>query len=208
MCPPGALPLGEAPPIIVASLMRSGTHLVIDLILNNLASYRRDPLYVDFDAYMFEGHDPAALSRMGGCVVKTHVPQRPLDQAAMEVLKKIAKRSLVIIPIREPEGIEASLRKWEGKHCHRDIAEQQRELLAFWLEFDPMVVRFADLLVPELMQDFLTEVTRRLALPLLPKGYCPIVAASSRPRTLMDKLLTRTQGYKTAVVNTTVGYKL
>ena len=46
-CPPGLLrnSKNDLPNLVVATFPRCGTHLLIDLILNNFSLYRQNPLY-------------------------------------------------------------------------------------------------------------------------------------------------------------------
>ena len=47
-------------------MMRSGTHLLIDLILNNFAALRTSPLYIDADRFLREsGSSKELLFQIG-----------------------------------------------------------------------------------------------------------------------------------------------
>ena len=47
VAPPGVPVTQDRPNIVVATPKRSGTHVLIDILLNNLPAYRRRPLYVE-----------------------------------------------------------------------------------------------------------------------------------------------------------------
>src|SRR5579859_7066083 len=86
-CPPAPLVNGEGSLIIVCSLMRSGTHLLLDAMFNNLPALRRRPLFVDFDAYERTGLPVSAFASATGMVIKTHYPQTPLKEEYASALR-------------------------------------------------------------------------------------------------------------------------
>ncbi len=208
VCPPGPLPTGPLPPIVVSSLMRSGTHLAIDLLLNNLAGYRQEPLYLDFDAYLYEGFSPLALQAVGSSLVKTHIAQRPFDEESAQALHQLAHRGLVIIPVRSPANIRKSMARWGYPLTEADILQQHQQQLRFWKDHEPILVEFNDLLDPRQAALFLAAVRRRLGLPPAPPAPAPIVAGSSRMRNLWRKLRTRIQASRAPILNTTLGFRL
>ncbi|MDB6069989.1 MAG: pgi [Verrucomicrobiales bacterium] len=208
ICPPGPIPTGPLPPIVVSSLMRSGTHLVIDLLLNNIPEYRQEPLYIDFDSYIYEGYSPQALLTAGSTLVKTHVAQRPFSRAYTDVLRRLGSKGLVIIPIRDLSKIRKSMNKWGYNVCEASLEEQYRSQMTFWNDNQPLLVPFAHLLDPAKAREFLNAVTQRLSLPPLPEDKPIVVAGKSRPRNLWRKLRTRLQASKAPILNTTVGFRL
>lgn len=208
MCPPGPLPTGPLPPLIVSSLMRTGTHLLIDLLLNNIQGYRQSPLYLDFDAYTFEGFASAPLLEVGSCVVKTHVAHRPFNPETGDLLRALADRSVVIIPMRQPEKIYKSMATWGYQASPEEFAGLQARHLAFWKGHDPILVEFDHLLNPEKAAKILALIRDRAGLPPDQGTALPFVAGSSRARNLFRKLRTRIQGCKAPRFNTTVGFKL
>src|SRR4051812_42875729 len=76
--PPAVLPSADGPLIIVASMMRSGTHLLLDSMFNNFPPLRRTPLFVDFDSYERQALPVDPLRSLRGAVIKTHYPETPL----------------------------------------------------------------------------------------------------------------------------------
>jgi hypothetical protein len=202
MCPPGPVPLGEHPPIIISSLMRSGTHLLMDLLLNNLPEYRQEPLYVDFDQYVFRGHDRSRLLRAGSCLIKTHAAQRPFDESVQEFLRDLGARGLVIIPQRSLDAVRASMAKWS-----RPLADEvEDKQILIWQGMEPLMVDFQDLLDLEAARALLETVRSRLGLPAA--GNPPVLAAGSTSQVLWDKLQTRLRGARAGRLNTTIGYRL
>jgi hypothetical protein len=188
--------------------MRSGTHLVIDLLLNNVAGYRQSPLYLDYDSYIFEGFCEEALLNAGSCVVKTHVAHRPFDQHAGNTLKALAERGVVIIPVRDPEKIHRSMINFGYHASPGEFAALHARHLEFWKGHDPVLVNFEDLLNPGKAGKFLAEVRERAGLDAAAKAAVPFVALASRTTNLLRKLRTRIQGCKAPRINTSVGFKL
>lgn len=208
ICPPGPVPTGPRPPIIVSSLMRSGTHLAMDLLLNNLPEYRQDPLYIDFDSYVYEGFSPQSLLGAGSTLIKTHVAQRPFGRAYTDVLRRIGAKGLVVIPVRETSKIRLSMNKWGYDVTDAGLEEHHRSQLEFWKEQRPILIPFAHLLDPEKARDFLQTVRQRLCLDPPPENTPTVVAGRSRPKNLWRKLRTRLQASKAPILNTTVGFRL
>ena len=165
VCPPGPVPRGPSPPIIVSSLMRSGTHLTIDLLLNNLSSYRNNPLYIDFDRFVYEAHDPNTLTNAGSCIIKTHFRQRPFNQETLKLLESIASNGLVIIPTRDLAAAQASMKKWNFSPSLEKLQKDHDDQLIFWSSFNPLIIDFKDLLNPTKAISFLQDVRQRLRLP-------------------------------------------
>jgi len=188
--------------------MRSGTHLTMDLLLNNLPGYRQNPLFIDYDTYVYEGFSPSALLGTGSTIIKTHIIQRPFTATSAGILHQLGRRGLVIIPERDPAKIMASMSRFGYRASEAGILLQHTRQLEFWESFDPMVVPFDDVLDPQKSAVLLRRVRERLGLPAAPSGQFPVVAGSSRPLNLWRKLRTRLQGAAAPAINTTVGFKL
>jgi hypothetical protein len=208
VCPPGEAPTGQHPPIIVASLMRCGTHLTIDLLLNNLQPYRNKPLYVDFDRHVFEARDPAELMAAGSCIIKTHIQQRPFNQATLDLLKEIAAKGLVIIPVRKPSDTRSSLLQLNYLHSEDRLMRDHEQHVRFWSDFSPIFVDFSTLLDLEKASLFLKEVRCRLGLSEPEHAAQPIIASRSEWRVFWDKFQTRLLGARAKLINTTIGFKV
>ena len=208
VCPPGKIPTGPLPPILVSSLMRSGTHLVIDLLLNNLRSYRNEPLYVDFDRCVDDMGDPEELLNAGSCVIKTHVQQCSLDEPARHRLKQLAAPGLVIIPNRPLHDIQRSQHQLNQPQSEEQLVRDHQQHLEFWADFSPIVIDFKSLLDPAQATLFLQQVRQRLAIPEPAIPQATVTAARSDYGVFWDKFRTRIAGPKARVINTTIGYKV
>src|SRR5579883_635962 len=95
-CPPAALVSREGPVIIVPSIMRSGTHLLLDSLFNNFPTLRRTPLFIDFDAYERGALPVEPLASISGVVIKTHFPQISLSEPYASTLTALASRAFII----------------------------------------------------------------------------------------------------------------
>ena len=102
ICPPGKLRPGTAPLIVVVSIRRSGTHLLIDAILNNFAVYKRRPLYVSLDQYLLSGYPVEDLLACGGYIVTTHFPQTLSFDYESQV-RAVVQQATVLVPSRPIE---------------------------------------------------------------------------------------------------------
>ncbi len=207
VCPPGPIPTGVHAPIIVSSLMRSGTHLAIDLLLNNLWSYRNNPLYIDFDRLALDTPDPERIKTAGSCIIKTHVQQCAFDEKTRDLLKSIASKGLVVIPTRDLAATHSSLKKWNQSFSLEKLKRDHSEHLDFWKEFFPIVVDFKDLLDPARAGLFLRDVRQRLDLPDDESPADVITASGLELRIFWSKLHTRLVGSDAGLINTTIGFK-
>lgn len=206
VAPPGRLPQGAAPPVVVASLMRSGTHLLIDLILNNFAAYRHTPLYVDADAWFRAGNPPSDLASLEGCVVKTHFPQLrdgASGPAAEAALDRLATRAVVFQPRRDSDPVFDSLQRF-GYRGDRAAFEAERESFeSFWAKYDPVILEFADLADPASSHQCLLEMAEVLHQP--PPATPVLSPAKSDARSILwSKALTRLLGRRARRINTSI----
>lgn len=206
-CPPGSLVSSETPLIIVPSLMRSGTHLLLDSMFNNFPALRRKPLFIDLDAYERAALPVGPLARINGAIIKTHHPQTPLAGPYLEALKNLAQRAFVISPRRPATQIRKSLDKWELHATEAEFAEVISRMDAFWGPFSPVTVEFSSLLKREGVASLVRIVADRTGLQPLPPEKL-VMPSSSRAGVYLDKLMTRLLGRGAPRINTTIGYRL
>ena len=188
--------------------MRSGTHLTIDLLLNNLSSYRNNPLYIDFDRFVYEAHDPNTLTNAGSCIIKTHFRQRPFTQETLKLLESIASNGLVIIPTRDLAATQASMKKWNFSPSLEKLQKDHDDQLIFWSRFNPLIIDFKDLLNPTKAISFLQDVRQRLHLPDSESPSILTLANGSNFEIMWNKMNTRLAGSHAKTINTTIGYKI
>ena len=206
-CPPAALVSGAGPIIIVASIMRSGTHLLLDAMFNNFPALRRLPLFVDFDAYERGTFPPAPLTFVTGTVIKTHFPHTPLMEPYAGILAGLAARAVVLRPSRPSADVRRSLAKWGHLHSAREFMEIEARFDEFWSPFSPLTVDFATLLQPGGIDSVIRSVAQRTGFKPH-RRELPVMPAQARWGVYCDKLLTRMLGYRAPRINTTIGYRL
>lgn len=205
-CPPAPVVSGIGPLIIVCSIMRSGTHLLLDSLFNNFPRLRRTPLFIDFDAYERGSHPLAPALGVTGAIVKTHYPQTPLKPAYAAALSAIATRAVVFKPTRPAMQVRHSLAKWEICMTNDEFAEMERRFDHFWAPFAPNIVEFSNLLDPNRIAELIQLVQERTGLE--PRAGRPMMPAHTRLGVYLDKALTRFFGCRVPRLNTTIGYRL
>jgi len=206
-CPPAPLIPGDGPLIIVPSLMRSGTHLLLDALFNNFPALRRWPLFVDFDACERVGRSPEPFATISGVTIKTHYPQVELTEPYVAALTAMAARALILTPRRPAVEIRKSLAKWGEKFTAEEFAEIERRFDAFWGPFSPVTMNFATLLDVGGIESLVSLVAERTGLAPNRKKT-PVMPARHRFGIYFDKVLTRLLGRNAPRVNTTIGYRL
>lgn len=203
VAPPGDLLVRDGQPVIVASLMRSGTHLAIDLLLNNFIALRRRPLYVDLDKYVLAGRTAYSVKQGGSYVVKTHFPQAAKMHKAADVCA-LARESSVLLVHRELTACSESLQRF-NTNCEVDeqIATRHRE---FWSHYNPLNIDFEEMVDAEKCKQLLGRISSHLGLPLRDKIILPR-GRNSRAAVYTDKALTRILGRRAWRVNTTISFR-
>lgn len=206
-CPPAPLKSSGGPTIVVASLMRSGTHLLLDTLFNNYSEFRRFPLFVDFDAYARKELPLEPLSSLRGVLIKTHYPETPLPSAYADALAAIASRSIVLTPTRNQDEVRTSLTKWGVDCTSNDFADIKTQFENFWTPFSPTLIPFTQLLDATGIQSVLLQLNQLTGLNCR-RLHSPVMPANLRLGVYIDKLLTRLAGSKAPRINTTIGYRL
>jgi hypothetical protein len=206
--PPGRLPTGgdgDARHLLVSSLPRSGTHLLIDLVLNNFRRYRRSPLYVNLDRWLAQGGSASELRRAPPLVLKAHLPA--FDPAPSETvlseLRDIAGQVSVVRPVRDLEEVFPSYRSMRPELSADQFAEEAAGFERFWEEIDAEVLRVPFARLVERPDDVVGELARHLDLRV-PKRVRPPRPKAHRFRIGTDKLLTRLVGARAPVINTSI----
>jgi hypothetical protein len=205
-CPPAAVVSGEGPVIIISSIMRSGTHLLLDSLFNNFPTLRRVPLFIDFDAYERASLPLDPMSAVTGVIVKTHYPQTPLKPAYAAALAAMAGRSVVFTPTRPATQVRHSLAKWDMCMTSEEFGELERRFDGFWAPYSPNVVQFSSLLDRERVTELMQLVQQRTGMK--PRSGQPVMPAHTRLGVYMDKALTRVLGCRVPRLNTTIGYRV
>ncbi len=205
--PPGKL--GECsslPLVVVSSFPRSGTHVLIDLILNNFPAYRRKPLYVNLDQYIGAGMDVEELIRIGGYVVKTHFPESTFSSSNRSEYEKVFAKAVILKPMRQDSDIFLSFQSMDSA---ARLESLERELMGFrnyWQEKDPIRFSFESLIDPDKTGEILAKLQEVLKCPRSKTIVFP-PNKNHRIRVYFRKWATRILGNKLGEVNTTVGFR-
>ncbi|WP_123785257.1 hypothetical protein [Pseudazoarcus pumilus] len=207
--PPGKLKArsnyNSIPHVIVASKRRSGTHLLIDTLLNNFEPFRRTPLYVNLDSYVVSGHTIESLNESGPYVIKTHYPQStdPRIADALEML--ISSGSKVIITDRKDSEILKSLEVFLPSLDENAARKSNHEFDIFWKDQDYLRIKFEDIINTFSYTEVVNSISDYLNIKhnesiIFPPGRSELIKA------MASKLLTRTLGRHAPVINTTIAF--
>jgi hypothetical protein len=191
--------------VLVPSLKRSGTHLLIDAILNNFARYKRRPLYVDIDHLL---SDPRAVDRVlacGGYVVKTHFPQVGPAVDRSNQLQRLISEAVVISPVRDPEAVFRSSMTFGSVADRAQFDAEAAAFADFWGRQKVHYVPFARLVDRDRYAEFIAGLGRWLGLTPNPRLILPF-RKHARTRLYVVKVLTRLLGHASPIVNTTIGF--
>lgn len=184
--------------------MRSGTHVLIDLILNNFDAYRREPLYVDLDHYLVTRDSAVSLLSCGSHILKTHHPGVPYTPEALDALRYLAENAFIVQPVRDLDEIFRSQAAW-GMTDRTAFSESVREFTGFWQPYPKLEVAFADLARPDRCREVVHALAAYLGQPLPAEIIFP-PRRNAKARVLMFKALTRLFGASSPVINTTIGF--
>jgi hypothetical protein len=209
VCPPGSLSAAPGRPIIVASMMRSGTHLLIDSMLNNCTTIRRTPLYIDLDQLLLQ-HTPeealALIKQAGAYLVKTHYPQLGgQEPGRAEFMKSLCDLGTAVTVNRDQRSVERSFAIFTDLESPVDLTEEYQRFGDFWSDHADVAIDFTDLTT----QWAPTMDRVWAATGLAPEG--PLrkpLPRSQRYRVYANKVLTRLLGRRAPVINTTIGFAL
>lgn len=215
-CPPGELVPNGNPGIIVATPPRSGTHVAINLLLNNLPSYRREPLYIELDALQRRRRLGNMIDQMQsgpGHVMKTHFPITFPPREELKVqMRKIAEANVVVVVRRDVDAIERSIKAWwsdeklKGGLAYfvENPRSETERFWSYWQDFEVLEVAFDDLLDPDAARAFLARVAVAAGIPE-PVQAAPVrVAKGSRSQVLLNKGLTRLVGARAPLIDTSI----
>jgi hypothetical protein len=209
VAPPGVPGFHDRPNLVVATPMRSGTHVLIDLILNNLPAYRNRPLYVDLDQCLKQarpGRDLlGAVRPRSGYVLKTHYPVGVPAAAADPRFEALVEDAVVLVVHRERADILASLATWLGTGVDPEtrFGPQIDAFRDFWAPRPRLDIAFADLFraaPSEALLDRIADLTGTRRGPRL----VPPPPRDARWRIPLDKAATRLLGHRAPRINTTI----
>lgn len=210
-CPPGSLksPNGQ-PHLVVASMMRSGTHLMINLLLNNFPAFKSSPLYLNLDMFVHQGGQLKDLDQSGGFVVKTHFPQSIECRGHEDGLKEFLGRNKILLVSRDAHEVKHSLGKFGewGAAEVAHFAQIRQDFSHYWdheHHGEVMRVKYADLIDDTKLPALLEALEEFTGLPRSSK-MMGVVAKKKRLTILFWKAATRLLGHLSPRINT--GIKL
>lgn len=205
--PPATIPVGPGKPILVKSKMRSGTHLLIDLILNNFPQYRQESLYVELDHAYHLGLRESLFENLGTCLCKTHFAGLESELVRKKIVEAVAPQAFIIEPVRDSQAIEQSLRKFILEPDELNTALEEARLFDdYWLKHDSLKVSFKDLVTKEGNNRIIEEVARYTGESPILKPVYNRRKSEDANKVLFDKLFTRLFGKKIKRVNTTIQF--
>lgn len=200
--PPGRITEGKGKPIIVSSLMRTGTHLLIDLILNNFSSYRRAPLYIDLDQYVNSKLPADSLFSCGSYVIKSHYPQ---SKAAETIIDRLAADSFVIQPERELKDVYRSSLNFGYQRTYEELQEEKAEFNKFWGRFNVLSIGFDEITNTEKVPSIINRIADFSGAKPSGKTVFPL-GRNEVNKVLLLKLATRILGRHSPYINTTIQF--
>lgn len=209
VCPPGTPSAAPGRPVIVASMMRSGTHLLIDSMLNNCTSIRRAPLYIDLDQLLLK-HTPeeamALITRAGPYLIKTHYPQLGgQEPGRAEFMKSLCQLGTAVTINRDQQSVERSFAIFTDVDEAVDLTGAYQSFSDFWASHADLAIDFSDLTTHwDTTMDRVWSATG-----LTPDGAVrKPLPRTQRYRAYANKVLTRLFGRRAPVINTTIGFAL
>ncbi len=213
VCPPGQIRPGQGKLILVPTIMRSGTHVLIDTILNNFSQYRRRPLYVDLDRLLDEPegrHERMeSLLKGGAYVVKTHFPQVYSDPARAYFVRFIARHSYIITVTRNPDQTYWSTYRW-GQAIAADKKKYMVSLQRFrqfWAEATRLDISFSELTDMVTYERVLGKIGNFIHVDINDGSRVIYpVPKKLRLKIYIMKALTRLLGKYSPVINTTIRF--
>ncbi|GAB5560632.1 MAG: hypothetical protein SynsKO_22790 [Synoicihabitans sp.] len=183
--------------------MRSGTHLAIDLILNNFPDYRRSPLYIDADRYVREGHDPSVLLQCGTRLIKTHYPQGTDSGLLGDVLSELCPQAIILRPERDLEAIFESSKRFGLPYSKSELADLHGKTQEYWNQWGHFSVTFEELANPSNADEILRRFTDYSGFAM-PKRIVRTMDSKRPSRIMLAKMFTRILGNRAPTINTSI----
>lgn len=211
VCPPGVVSPNGRPNVIVATPMRSGTHILIDMILNNIPAYRNRPLYVDLDQCRKQGnpqHDLLGqITADMGYLVKTHLPIGVEDENTIDLrIHDLIAAGVVITVRRDRDEVSTSLARWHKLPPGADVTGYEIRYDAFWRFWEARAqtrIGFKDLFKQDRMSALLDLLCERTGTYRTNRFSGPI-SGTNKARIYANKGLTRILGRHAPRVDTTI----
>lgn len=206
VCPPGEITKqSTAKLILIPSVMRSGTHLLIDTIINNFSCFKTSPLYVDLDHLFNRPGDIDKLLNIGGYIIKTHFPQTNYSKENIDAMNKIIQKSFIISPLRDTTSVIKSSMAFGVIRSPAKCGETINLFNEFWGTEERLILSFEDLITPTKTKCIVSQISKYIDEEANIKVMYSIVK-SHRYKIYFFKLLTRLLGKYSPYINTTISF--
>ena len=211
VCPPGKIRPGQGTLVVVPTVMRSGTHLLIDTIINNFSCYRRTPLYVDLDRMLdrSEGRKERIQDLLGGgnYVVKTHFPQVDDDPSRLDYMLQVFEHGKIVTVHRDVNSVVKSALAW-GLLRKSEEGEYRLNIDKFnnyWKNYDLLSLEFEELVDYSLYPGAVAKIGNYLRCQ--PRSQIIRSISKKRPFAVyLAKASTRFFGRYAPIINTTINF--
>lgn len=210
VCPPGTVKPNGRRNIIVATPRRSGTHILIDQILNNIPAYRTRPLYIDLCKCLKRAaSENDLIDRItpdAGYIIKTHLPVGLPGCVLRDArLDAIIAASVVITVRRDREDVRRSLDRWHKRKPKNetDYDTEYDTFWEFWSEKEQIALDFKDLFMQSQMEVLLNKLANQTQTKRAARFAGP--TSPSRKRSIyLNKALTRLLGSNASHIDTSI----
>ena len=210
VCPPGTLTEQGRPNIIVATPRRSGTHVLIDLLLNNMPAYRTRPLYVDLDQCLKRTTSTddllTPITSRAGYIIKTHLPIG-LDESVTTNghVQRLIKDGIVLTVRRDRDAVIRSEMRWQDDQAetHADYEAAYDAFWRFWQDQDQIALDFKALFDPVRMGALMDDLAVRTRTATKVR-FKPAPSPTGKTGIYANKALTRLLGRHAPLINTTI----
>lgn len=210
VCPPGWPETRGRLNIVVATPKRCGTHVLIDIILNNISAYRNKPLYIDLDkVWRRSRHNPALLDRIdlkAGYVIKTHLPILEPGMSDHKHILELLDSAMVLTVHRDVDAMVRSTLRWakgNEQGVPNRVRAEYETFWSFWENRPRIALEFEDLFNAERMQSVLADLCVKTSSRPTPHYRAP--TSADRSKTIqLNKAMTRLTGRHALRIDTTI----
>jgi hypothetical protein len=211
LAPPGKIIRNsDSKNVMIASVPRSGNHLMMNFLISNLIGYKNSPLYVDLDAFFRDGLEDEIFAAQemiasgAGLIIKTHYPFCNHNQRTEEFINSILEKTVVINCIRNSQSAKKSLLALTDYYTSQSFDHYEKLFRQFWTgKFD---LQFEYSAFREGNESALSAINNHL--PLKPRPYVFPTKKGSDLKIYMEMALTRLLGQNAPKINTNIAYRL
>lgn len=210
VCPPGRPEVHGRPNIVIATPKRCGTHVLIDMILNNMPAYQNQPLYIDLDKAWKRkdlGEDLfGCINTRSGYVIKTHLPVGAPGAADSQRILALLDASVVLTVHRNSDAMVRSTARWmqvETSEVSDAVQADYANFWGFWQNRPRIGLEFEELFSTDRMQSVLADLSVQTRVERTAR-YVPPPAKDRLGSIYMAKAMTRLMGCYAPKIDTTI----